>query len=227
MTMRKRLRKWNDLSHAAAWLTEQSGECWEALDLANAGSHNKLRLYVHFRLPPEYVLEHDQPRALREGCMTEIVFNQDLDRMTQANEVLLKIFRYREGDEEKHILVEPGLIHTLDEIRVREADLLAFLDSIKPHRGTGKVEARKAKISAILSMIEEADSTFSRHAMPGRKVDFFALCQRLDRASFAHIVEATFCDYLKGLCSFKPGARKDDYYQRIAAQLGVKSVDTA
>lgn len=127
--MPKRLRKWNDLAHAAAWLTEQTGESWEALDLANAGNHAGLRLYVHFRFPPGYELPPNQPPALVEGCMTEIVFNQDLDRLTQTDEFLLKLFRF--GDGKHFIRVDPGLPYTLDEIRVMEADLVAFLGRVK------------------------------------------------------------------------------------------------
>lgn len=156
--------------------------------------------------------------------MVELCFFNDVQRLTQTDEFPLHIVRLGEGDAAQHLKFDPGLTCTLDECRVKETDLLAFLDSIKTQRVPGKVEARKAKIIAILSMIEKADPAFSRQAMPGRKVDFFALCQMLDHEAFAYILEATFADNLKGLCSFKPGARKDDYYQNMAAKLGWKSI---
>lgn len=83
-----------------------------------------------------------------------------------------------------------------------------------------KVDAKKEKIRAILGKIEAADCAFSRDAMQGRKADFFNLCKTLERESFAYISQATFDDYLPGLCKFMPGARETDYYRDIAAKLG-------
>lgn len=219
--MPKRLRKWNDLAHAAAWMQEQTGEDWEALDLANVGRPGGLRLYVHVRLPPDFKLP-DQPPNLSEGVMGEIVFNQDLDRLTQADEFLLKLLRFGEGHD-KHLKIDPGLPCTLDEIRVKEADLLTFLSSIKSQNAPGKaskVDTKKMEIRAILGKIEAADCEFSRDAMQGRKSDFFDLCKTLERESFIYISQATFNDYLPGLCKFMPGARETDYYRDIAAKLG-------
>jgi hypothetical protein len=221
--MPKRLRKWNDLAHAAEWLREQTGEDWEALDLANVGSPGGLHLYVHFRLPPDFKLPPDQPPNLSEGVMAEIVFNQDLDRLTQADEFLLKLLRFGEGEHAKHLKFDPGLPCTLDEIRVKEADLLTFLSSIKSLNAPGKaskVDAKKEKIRAILGKIEAADCEFSRDAMQGRKADFFDLCKILERESFIYIAQATFDDYLPGLCKFMPGARETNFYRDIAAKLG-------
>jgi hypothetical protein len=31
--MSKKLRSWNDIEHAAAWLAEQTGELWEVADV--------------------------------------------------------------------------------------------------------------------------------------------------------------------------------------------------
>lgn len=85
---------------------------------------------------------------------------------------------------------------------------------------TSKVDAKKEKIRAILGKIESADGAFSREAMPGRKADFFNLCKTLEHESFAYIAQATFDDYLPGLCKFMSGARETGYYRDIAAKLG-------
>jgi hypothetical protein len=219
--MPKRLRKWNDLAHAAAWMQEQTGAGWEALDLANVGRPGGLRLYVHVRLPPDFKLP-DQTPNLSEGVMGEIVFNQDLDRLTQADEFLVKLLRLGEG-QDKYLKNDPGLPYTLDEIRVTEADMVQFLDSVKRQNAPGKaskVDTKKEEICAILGKIEAADCEFSRDAMPGRKADFFDLCKTLERESFIYISQATFNDYLPGLCKFMRGARKNDYYRDVAAKLG-------
>lgn len=140
--MPKHLRKWNDLAHAAAWLTEQTGESWEALDLANAGSPAGLRLYVHFRFPPGYELPPDQPPALVEGCMTEIRFHNDLERLTQTDEIPLHLLKFGEGENGGYLKFPPGTLRTtLDEIRVKEADLVEFLASVKSRKGAGEVDA--------------------------------------------------------------------------------------
>lgn len=224
--MPKRLRKWNDLAHAAAWLQEQTGEDWEALDLANAGNLGRLSLHIHFRLPPAQhgrAWAPETPRPFIEGCMAEIVFNQDLDRLTQTDEFGIQLLQHGKGDAKRFLEFPSGLPCTLDEIRVTEADMVQFLDSVKSQNAPGKaskVDAKKEKIRAILSKIEAADCEFSRDAMQGRKADFFDLCKKLEHESFAHTLQATFNDYLPGLCKFMPGARETDYYRNIAAKLG-------
>lgn len=132
--MSKRLRKWNDLAHAAAWLQEQTGENWEALDLASVGSPGGLRLYVHLRWPPEAERPPKLPRSLAEGCPAEICFHNDLERLTLADEFPLHLVRFGEGDNARHLKFDPGLTCTIDEIRVKEADLVAFLDKVKGKR---------------------------------------------------------------------------------------------
>lgn len=224
--MPKRLRKWNDLAHAAAWLQEQTGEDWEALDLANAGNLGGLRLHIHFRLPPA---EHgmawppETPRPFIEGCMAQIVFNQDLDRLTQTDEFGIHLLRHGKGDAARHLKFDPCALAKIEDLRVEDADMVQFLDSVKSQNAPGKaskVDEKKEKIRAILGKIEAADCEFSRDAMPGRKADFFDLCKTLERESFIYISQATFNDYLPGLCKFMRGARETDYYRDIAAKLG-------
>lgn len=149
--MPKRLRKWNDLAHAAAWLTEQTGVGWEALDLANAGSPHLLRLYVHLRWPPERPRPDELPQALAEGCMAEICFHNDLERLTQTDEFPLHMARLGEGDSAKHLLFNPGIPHTLDEIRVKESDLVAFLDKLK-----SSIKAAPIVSTRIAAIVETA-----------------------------------------------------------------------
>jgi hypothetical protein len=132
--MPKRLRKWNDLAHAAAWMQEQTGEDWEALDLANAGNLGGLSLHIHFRLPPA---EHgmawppETPRPFIEGCMAQIVFNQDLDRLTQTDEFGIHLLRHGKGDAASFLKFDPCALAKIEDLRVTEADMVQFLDSVK------------------------------------------------------------------------------------------------
>ena len=89
-------------------------------------------------------------------------------------------------------------------------------------KAESKVERKRAKIKEILGELESLDPDFCRDSMPGRKVDFFALCKEVARADFAHIREATFSDYLPGLCAFRKGARESDYYRKSLSELKVK-----
>ncbi len=89
-------------------------------------------------------------------------------------------------------------------------------------KAESKVERKRAKIQEILGELESLDPDFCRDSMPGRKVDFFTLCKEIARADFAHIREATFSDYLPGLCAFRKGARESDYYRKSLYKLEVK-----
>lgn len=84
-----------------------------------------------------------------------------------------------------------------------------------------KVELKKQEIVSILDRLSAEDPHFDRMAMHGRKQDFLEFCQRLDvdRKMF-FVAASTFNEYLPGLCAFKPGARKTDYYEKIISKWG-------
>lgn len=54
---------------------------------------------------------------------------------------------------------------------------------------------------------------FDRKAMPGRKIDFQAVAEKFDAE--LDVATRTFDDYLVGLCAFKRGARKSDFYKKL------------
>ena len=88
-----------------------------------------------------------------------------------------------------------------------------------PTKRETKVEEKIREIMRILDALTAADPEFDRRSMPGRKEDFQALCEQLNKKLFS-VAAATFNDYLVGICSFNPGARKTDYYENICHKLG-------
>ncbi len=72
----------------------------------------------------------------------------------------------------------------------------------------------RSALERLLTEIEKRSRAenliFDRYAMPGRKCDFQALADKFD-AVLEH-TPRTFDDYLKGLCSFKRGARQTEFY---------------
>lgn len=91
------------------------------------------------------------------------------------------------------------------------------IESAKP----SKVDLKKEAITKILDRLEAIDPDFNRMAMVGRKVDFLELCKQLDTdKSMFYVSPSTFEEYLPGLCAFKPGSRKTDYYEQALLKLG-------
>ncbi len=84
---------------------------------------------------------------------------------------------------------------------------------------SGRVDKKREEILRILEAIKKADPKFDQANMPGLKEDFHALCKKLNGKLF-NVASSTFNDYLGGVCKFNPGARKTDYYEKIAQKLG-------
>jgi len=82
-----------------------------------------------------------------------------------------------------------------------------------------KVDKKRNEIRRILALIKKIDLDFNLTSMPGRKADFHDLCIQQNNILFS-ISLSTFNDYLTGLCTFNSGARKTDYYKKIAEKLG-------
>lgn len=90
---------------------------------------------------------------------------------------------------------------------------------------TGARDLRKVKAplpfrSALEGFLAEIERRaaglglpFDRKAMPGRKVDLQAVAEKFDGG--LEFTARTFDDYLEGLCAFKRGARKSDFYQKV------------
>lgn len=93
------------------------------------------------------------------------------------------------------------------------------INAINPNKPPGKVDEKKKEIDRILGVIKAVDPEFNSANMPGRKEDFQKLCIQLNKQMFS-IAPSTFNDYLPKLCMFKSGARKTDYYTKIADKLG-------
>ncbi len=145
-------------------------------------------------------------KAIRDGVVTPL------------NEVSLVARHVNDG--EGFLEHKEAITLIADFKRFAESLHIEVVNSDDAPGKASKVDAKKEKIRAILGKIEAADCEFSRDAMQGRKADFFNLCKTLERESFAYISQATFDDYLPGLCKFMPGARETDYYRDIAAKLG-------
>ena len=115
--------------------------------------------------------------------------------------------------------------------RLRQWKLsLAALEKIESHfilSGNGKNDTslKKSKApaafrAALRDLLVEVSRRaknqgldFSSASMPGRKVDFQAIADKFD--SVLEHTPRTFDDYLEGVCTFRRGARKTDFYVKL------------
>lgn len=85
-------------------------------------------------------------------------------------------------------------------------------------------DAIRANLTALIDEIGRRAAakglSFDRDVMPGRKVDFQWLAEKQGIVR-AFISEATFSDYLSGICKFKSGARETDFYRDLFPEYGV------
>lgn len=58
-------------------------------------------------------------------------------------------------------------------------------------------------------------NSFSVDSMPGIRTDFYNFACRYDRENLGCFTLSTFNTYIKGMCGFKAGARKSNYYYEL------------
>lgn len=75
-------------------------------------------------------------------------------------------------------------------------------------------------ISEVDSRAKKGNINFQRGSMPGRKIDFQELADRWD-AELKH-TKRTFSDYIKGICTFRRGARETSFYRDLFPELFTK-----
>jgi|GEM_PF-3589742 len=98
------------------------------------------------------------------------------------------------------------------------AELNLGCESIAPVKPPTKLDQKRDELRRILALIKSIDPDLEVHQMPGRKKDFKNLCQTLNPKMFS-ISESTFADHLDQICTFMPGSRETNYYDKIAAQI--------
>lgn len=103
--------------------------------------------------------------------------------------------------------------------RIFFSELEREWEAAAPKKPAGRLDQKRKEILRILDAIKKADPEFDQANMPGLKEDFHKLCKKLNGKLFI-VAESTFHDYLSGVCKFNPGARKTDYYEKIASKLG-------
>jgi hypothetical protein len=92
------------------------------------------------------------------------------------------------------------------------------LSSSKHSKATGEFCDSLAKlISEIDSRARNRKIDFQSESMPGRKVDFQELADKWD-AELKH-TKRTFSDYIKGICTFRRGARETNFYRNLFPEL--------
>lgn len=69
----------------------------------------------------------------------------------------------------------------------------------------------------IAKRAEKAGQEFNVDSLPGQKIDLHELGRQLDREMACK--ESTFSTYIKGLCKFKQGAKRDDFYKNLFPDL--------
>lgn len=69
----------------------------------------------------------------------------------------------------------------------------------------------------IAKRAEKAGQEFNVDSLPGQKIDLHELGRQLDRE--LECKESTFSTYIKGLCKFKQGAKRDDFYKDLFPEL--------
>lgn len=134
--MPKKLRSFNDLTHAAAWMSERTKDEWEPLDLVDAGMKSGLPIFVDFVLPPEYA-QNGAANALLESTPARIS-TMDLARATRADEFGVHLMTFGK-DNVALKLGPPGLRCTINDLRVRDTDLEAFAEK---QGGAGSAKPR-------------------------------------------------------------------------------------
>lgn len=94
---------------------------------------------------------------------------------------------------------------------------------VTPSACTSGLKRSKAPVTfraALVRLLAEIEARAEKHgvpfdqnAMPGRKLDLHAVALKFDVA--LDYAPRTFDDYLDGLCAFKRGARKTNFYETL------------
>lgn len=87
---------------------------------------------------------------------------------------------------------------------------------------TGKLtplhQKRLDLLSEVIGRLQRKDPNIDPKDMPGTRADLLKHCQWSHPLVF-EMAESTFKSYIKGICSFRKGARQSSYYREKQSQL--------
>jgi hypothetical protein len=137
--MAKRLRAYNDLEHAAAWLAETVGGEWAPADVVDAVVRFGVRLYVWLEFEPDD--PRPIPHHLKDGAYWLIAFSKDLRRLCATGRG--RAYWAKAG--ETILRFSDGQPFDMDEVKITSEDLLSLADRLKGE--SAEIPTREARVS--------------------------------------------------------------------------------
>jgi hypothetical protein len=148
----KNLCKFNDLIHAATWLSKKLVvEEWKPLDIIDTG----IPLYVWLQAPPNDTRE--LPEILSTGCAVRIG-RYDTQRLYFEGSAEITVTQMPDG---KAIKFSPGLTYSLGDVRVKKDDLRQLAERIN---GQERQDSPKGQLSHRHRIMNQAALRFWANA---------------------------------------------------------------
>lgn len=153
----KRLRKFNDLAHVAGWVSEQTGETWDAVDVVDSCIRHGVIPHIQ-ALAPAFA-DNVLPDWARDGSPVEVVFNLDLPRFL-AGEGVVHMVRHNGVI----FTMTPGMPASIDALRLTDHAALQLLERMTERK------QRNANQESAPAM-QSGDAQSSSEAAPAADAD--------------------------------------------------------